>query len=424
MTEKTPAVPPVLDPLRPVKEQLRALADALVHATPEGRGLARARLEQGLLEARKYDPLAVEGMAWMGPALARESMEPPKYPLTHALKRLRHELDAQGVGGRVEVLLPPTALGALAQEMGLDGPFKYICIPTPAGELRVGRAYALPGDSGMVREKLADSAQVTEDQPFELGDVVLCRVAGDMEVGVVTGRQDRLTPPRYLPHETYDVLFCHGTGMGQDGLEFNGCVREQTTTGEGPRPADADAVKRLREYLEARARHNDLKPKSTAALGLMRLREQAARMKKGEPEPMPTPYVVKPTLLQMVRGARVEYADADGRLHQGWVGNSGVWPDIYEPGSKAAPRVVVESTQPGVPPMSMAMPPTVLVERVQRVTCFPDPSPKPCWKCKQGGEAQGGEYPCSACGRPTMHDPVQQPVMEAAPDMGGGPERP
>jgi hypothetical protein len=230
-------------------------------------------------------------------------------------------------------------------------------------------------------------------QRIERGDVV---ISGDGSLGIVVEVERRMTPPRYWSKDQFKVLF-HPGQKPRDGAPGDG---------DGCRLATTEESADFRERLDAMAAHGDLGPRSVNAHGLMQIREIQLKRK---PEPFPVPYVVKPTLFQLVTGARVEYEDSKGGVHLGWVGKFGVWKDLYDQDAPAAPRVSVESCQPGEAPMSMAMPPDVLVELVLRVTCLPDPSMKECWKCHQSGEPKGGEYPCEVCTRPTVHDDIQKP---------------
>lgn len=239
------------------------------------------------------------------------------------------------------------------------------------------------------------------EEPLALGDVVKSTVDGAPELGIITGHQPRMKPPRYLRFDLFDVLFYPGYGPSKDGMELNGCSED----GAALKRASPKEVAELRERLEAMEEHGDLKERSLAALQLLRRREMDLSVARGEPEPMPTPHVVKPTLAQLVKGARVEWKDSKGKLWNGWVHDFGVWPDIFNHEEPPAPRVSIESCRPGKMPMSMAMPDTVPLDRVLRSTCLPDPSPEACWKCKQSGEPKGGEAPCPTCHRPTMHDP-------------------
>lgn len=129
----------------------------------------------------------------------------------------------------------------------------------------------------------------------------------------------------------------------------------------------------------------------------------------------PVPHVVRPTMLQLVKGARVEYEGADGKPEYGWVGEFGELPTEYRGlTQQEAPKawgLMVDVNQPGSAMVTFLAPSFVPIEKVRRATCQPDAAPGPCWKCGQSGEAMGGEHPCQVCSRPTTHDPVQQPVV-------------
>lgn len=126
------------------------------------------------------------------------------------------------------------------------------------------------------------------------------------------------------------------------------------------------------------------------------------------PQDFPIPYVVRPTVLQVVKGARVEWESKPGVIMGGWAEKAGLLPTDYrgisEPEPPKAPGVLVSVNQPGASMMTFLAPTFVPIEKVLRVTCAPDPSPEACWKCQQSGEPKGGEIPCEACHRPTVHD--------------------
>lgn len=287
----------------------------------------------------------------------------------------------------------------------------------------------LPTDIAEPLEELSSPGASRPTPALGVGDVVECDVDGESLVGIVIARQPRMRPPDYGRADTFDVLFEPGLGRDRDGLLMNGC---RSTGTYGVRLAGEELSTRLRELLEAKAANGDLRPRSLAAFHLMKRRDKELSVARGELEPMPTPHVVRPTLLQLVKGARVHWEDSAGKVHQGWVGTFGVWRDPYNPEAPPAPRVSIEAVQPGLTPISMAMPDQVPVERVLRATCFPDPSPGECWRCHQGGEPKWGENPCEVCSRPTAHDYAEKPeghhqgavLAGVAPDMGGGTERP
>jgi hypothetical protein len=256
-------------------------------------------------------------------------------------------------------------------------------------------------------------SQTVSKPDLGVGDVVRAMVDGSDEFGIVIGHQPRMKPPRYLAFDTFDVLFYPGAGTGMDGMELNGCVADGKAGALQRVGADTSAT--FRERLESMASHGDLKERSLKALEAMRRRDLELATARGELEPMPAPHVVKPTLLQLVKWARVHWEDEKGVVRQGWVHDFGVWRDVFNQ-EEPAPRVSIESCRPGEVPLSMAMPDQVLLEKVLRATCFPDPSPAECRKCRQSGEPKGGEYPCPVCSRPMLHDPeapLEQRVVAA-----------
>ena len=139
----------------------------------------------------------------------------------------------------------------------------------------------------------------------------------------------------------------------------------------------------------------------------------------------PEPYVVKPTLAQLVKGARVEYEGRPGEVLTGWVEGFGDMPTerrgIHEPPAPTAPAAMVSVNQPGSLMMTFLAPHIVPLGKILRATCAPDPAPGECWKCSQIGMPKAGGHQCAVCFRPTMHDPEEP---RPAADLGNGSERP
>lgn len=141
---------------------------------------------------------------------------------------------------------------------------------------------------------------------------------------------------------------------------------------------------------------------------------ESAEASEGRGPAFPQPFVTKPTLAQVVNGARVEYQGKPGEVLTGWVQESGMMSDyrsVTEPEGPKTPRVSISANQPGSMMMTFLAPHLVPLEQVLRVSCAPDPAPEQCWKCDQSGAAKGGEAPCPVCHRTTVHASMQAPVL-------------